>query len=101
MDRKKYVMLNTADHVAVALEEIPSGTAIRVEIDGSSVDIRLLDTIEFGHKFAVRPIAEGSEILQYGEVIGRAGCSIPGGSHVHVHNLEGIRGRGDRNETGK
>ena len=101
MDRKKYVMLNTADHVAVALEEIPSGTAIRVEIDGSSVDIRLLDTIEFGHKFAVRPIAEGSEILKYGEVIGRAVCSIPVGSHVHVHNLEGIRGRGDRNETGK
>lgn len=101
MDRKKYVMLNTADHVAVALEEIPSGTAIQVEVDGSTANIRLLDTIEFGHKFAVRPIAEGCEILKYGEVIGRAVCAIPAGAHVHVHNLEGIRGRGDRIEASK
>lgn len=101
MSEFKYVMLNTADHVAVALQEIQADAVVNVELDGVAVNIRLLDTIEFGHKFAIRPIPEGSEIVKYGEVIGRALCAIPAGSHVHIHNLEGIRGRGDRIEAGK
>jgi altronate dehydratase small subunit len=38
----------------------------------------------------------GDDIMKYGEVIGAAVRSIRAGEHVHVHNLEGKRGRGDR-----
>ena len=91
----KHVVLNAADNIAVALDEIPAGAKLSVKISESCVHLRILDSIEFGHKFAVRPIAKGDDILKYGEVIGRATADIPAGAHVHVHNLEGKRGRGD------
>jgi altronate dehydratase small subunit len=55
-----------------------------------------LEAIEFGHKFAVRPIRGGEDIVKYGEVIGVAVRDITPGQHMHVHNLEGKRGRGDK-----
>ena len=35
-------------------------------------------------------------IVKYGEIIGRATQDIAVGQHVHVHNLESCRGRGDK-----
>jgi altronate dehydratase small subunit len=32
-------------------------------------------------------------------MIGRASASIDTGRHVHVHNVEGVRGRGDLAES--
>jgi altronate dehydratase small subunit len=32
-------------------------------------------------------------------MIGRASASIGTGRHVHVHNVEGVRGRGDLAES--
>ena len=55
--------------------------------------------IPSGHKFATRPIAAGALIHKYGQMIGRASAPIATGEHVHVHNVEGIRGRGDLAEV--
>jgi altronate dehydratase small subunit len=38
----------------------------------------------------------GDSIIKYGEVIGVATREIAPGQHVHVHNLESRRGRGDK-----
>lgn len=35
------------------------------------------------------------EVIKYGEIIGKASVEIRKGQHVHVHNLESLRGRGD------
>ena len=32
-------------------------------------------------------IAEGENIVKYGEVIGKASANIGKGNHVHVHNV--------------
>lgn len=95
----RYVMMKPKDSVAVALEPIPAGTELDI-VCGESFSSRVIltETIDFGHKFAVRGIAKGSDILKYGEVIGAAVTDIGAGEHVHVHNLEGKRGRGDRIE---
>jgi altronate dehydratase small subunit len=53
------------------------------------------NNISFGHKFAIKSIAEGDDIIKYGEVIGRAIAPIAIGEHTHVHNIESLRGRGD------
>jgi altronate dehydratase small subunit len=92
----KLVMIKPQDHVAVALMSIPAGTELAFACQDSQFEVTLLEPIEFGHKFAVRDIAKGGDILKYGEVIGAALCDIPRGAHVHVHNLEGKRGRGDQ-----
>lgn len=92
----KVVMMKPVDSVAVALTDIPAGTRVHVASGESVFEIEVVEPIEFGHKFAVRPIAAGESIIKYGEVIGRATVDIRPGQHVHVHNLEGIRGRGDQ-----
>jgi altronate dehydratase small subunit len=40
-------------------------------------------------------IEKGEAIVKYGEVIGRATQQIILGKHVHIHNVESLRGRGD------
>ncbi|BCJ87602.1 UxaA family hydrolase [Effusibacillus dendaii] len=92
----KVVMMKPDDNVAVALGEIPSGTTVRVTCQDRVFDLELIDPIEFGHKFAVAPIRKGEDVIKYGEVIGVASQDIATGQHVHVHNVEGKRGRGDK-----
>jgi hypothetical protein len=48
--------------------------------------LRLLAAVPFGHKVALRPIAEGEAVVKYGVKIGVATQPIPAGGHVHVHN---------------
>lgn len=92
----KTVMMKPHDKVAVALTEIPEGAEVNVVCENRTYAVKLKDPIEFGHKFAVVPIASGEDIVKYGEVIGVAIQEIAAGEHVHVHNVEGKRGRGDK-----
>ncbi|MBQ6137799.1 MAG: altronate dehydratase [Kiritimatiellae bacterium] len=43
---------------------------------------------EDGHKYALRDIAEGENVVKYGMPIGHATCAIRKGEHVHVHNVK-------------
>ena len=49
-----------------------------------NVDINLED----GHKYALRDIKEGEDIIKYGNPIGHATCDIKRGEHVHTHNVK-------------
>ena len=44
--------------------------------------------VENGHKYAVRDIKSGENVIKYGEPIGHAVCDIKKGEHVHSHNLK-------------
>jgi len=99
VSEKKYrtLVMQPTDSVAVSLQDIPQNEEVDVDIPGELPKrILLNDEIHFGHKFAIKPIKKGETILKYGEVIGKAIRDIAEGEHVHVHNLEGTRGRGDQ-----
>lgn len=96
MSEYKTLYLSSKDSVAVALCELPAQAGVTVTADGRERGITILEPIRFGHKFAVKAIRQGEDIIKYGEVIGAAVTNIPAGAHVHVHNLEGKRGRGDK-----
>ena len=64
-------------------------------LDEERVILKVIQDIPFGHKLALRHIGSGEEILKYGTVIGRATQDIQPGEHVHVHNVQSMRGRGD------
>ena len=49
-----------------------------------NVDINLAD----GHKYALRDIKCGENIVKYGNPIGHATCDIKAGEHVHTHNTK-------------
>lgn len=44
--------------------------------------------LENGHKYALRDIACGENIIKYGNPIGHATCDIKKGEHVHTHNVK-------------
>ena len=90
----KYIVLSERDNVATALENIPIDSEIQIPLKNNL--IKLKQEIQFGHKFALEDILKGDRIIKYGEAIGVATCNILKGFHVHVHNLEGTRGRGDK-----
>ena len=54
--------------------------------------IHKLDNVEInlenGHKYALRDIKEGENIIKYGNPIGHAICDIKKGEHVHTHNVK-------------
>ncbi|MBQ2717058.1 MAG: altronate dehydratase [Clostridia bacterium] len=54
--------------------------------------INKLDNVEVnlndGHKYALRDIKAGENIIKYGNPIGHATCDIKKGEHVHTHNVK-------------
>ena len=92
--------LSEKDNVATALEEVEAGAEVGVRLGGEITTIKASERIPFGFKVALADIARGSHVIKYGESIGIASSDIRGGELVHVHNLEGGRGRGDLAEGG-
>jgi altronate dehydratase small subunit len=102
--RRLVNVLHSRDNVATALVELAPGTRIDlptgpVERGGAAPgDVPFVEaqsTIPFGHKIALQRISRGQPVIKYGEVIGLATDAIAPGEHVHVHNVESQRGRGD------
>lgn len=89
------LMLSDRDNVATVLEDIEAGTDVPVRLGREVRNIKALERIPFGFKMAVMPIAKGADVVKYGEPIGIASLDIKQGALVHIHNLEGARGRGD------
>lgn len=90
------LVMDDKDHVATALKDLKAGESVTYRNGLEVFSLTLVDAVPFGHKIAITEIAEGSDVRKYGEVIGRASVAIQVGQHVHVHNVEGIRGRGDQ-----
>ena len=90
------IVVDKKDNVATALSQLEPGNSIRVDTGDYAVDITLSQTIPFGHKFTLKDIEQGEPIIKYGEVIGLATRKIMKGEHTHVHNVEGLKGRGDK-----
>lgn len=89
------IVISEKDNVATALEDIPAGALVKVRVGAEEREIQVVTAIQFGHKFALRPIPKGGDVIKYGEVMGKATADINPGEHVHVHNVESQRGRGD------
>lgn len=88
-------MMDSKDNVATVLEEVEVGDRVAVRLGQGTRMLVAKERIPFGFKIALTSIPRGDPIVKYGEVIGGAGVPIEEGRLVHVHNLEGTRGRGD------
>jgi altronate hydrolase len=77
----RVLQIHPDDTVAVALEPLSAGVV-------TPQGVTLKNDIPQGHKFALADIAEGDEVIKYGNVIGIAKAPIAKGEHVHVQNLK-------------
>jgi len=92
------LVLHNRDNVATALIDIEAGTLVRVKVGEHTKELIMRQAIPFAHKFAIENIEEGQPVYKYGEIIGKAIKPIKVGQHVHVHNLESIRGKASRQQ---
>jgi altronate dehydratase len=84
------------DNVGVALCDLaPQVRLSLVDLDGQ-LGIESMEPIPFGHKVALRAIAQGEPVVKYGAPIGVAAADVAAGAHVHTHNLRSVRGAADR-----
>lgn len=94
---KQALVAHPDDTVATALHELSVGDSVSAVVKGGEPRIvSVHEHVPRFHKLALRDIGLGEKVLKYGEAIGRASQAIGVGRHVHVHNLDSERGRGDR-----
>ena len=74
------LVLNPKDNVGVVPANCDAGRAL---VNG----VVAAERIPRGHKVAIAPIAEGTPVLKYGQIIGYATRAIMPGEHVHLQNL--------------
>ena len=80
----KCIKIHNSDSVAVAVKVLKSGETITV----ADQEITLLNDIPAGHKFALKDIKKGENIIKYDYAIGHARCDIKKGEHIHTHNTK-------------
>ena len=93
---ERAVVMKSEDNVATCLTDLEAGSEERVTIAGQATQVQIKDNIPFGHKIALADIGAGEPVIKYAETIGVASRSIAAGEHVHIHNVESIRARGDK-----
>jgi hypothetical protein len=78
------LIINSIDNVAVALNDIPQGSTIKLP-DGTVLPA--LADISFGHKILLNDVSKGDDIIKYGEVIAQVNQNVKRGDWIHLHNL--------------
>ena len=92
---QRIVVLHEKDNVGTVVDDIDVADVLGYSMGERHGSITAVDRIPFGFKIALVDIANGEDIVKYGEVIGSASRSIRAGELVHTQNVEGGRGRGD------
>ena len=80
----KYLKINAADNVAVAIENLKKEETIC--IDGCTIILK--EDIPAGHKFALKDFAEGEHVVKYGYPIGHTLKAVEQGGWINEHNLK-------------
>ncbi len=82
---KDFIKINPADNVAVAINPLSKGTVVTVDSVG---DITLVSDIPAGHKFALRDLAEGENVIKYGFPIGHTRHAVAKGAFLDHNDIK-------------
>jgi altronate dehydratase small subunit len=93
--QKELLIMDMNDNIGIIKQEVSKGQKITILNPELENLIEVKEDIPFGFKIALKEIKQKDIIYKYGEAIGMASAPISKGEMVHVHNVEGLRGRGD------
>ena len=81
------------DDVGVAVMDLTAGSEIgAATLEGKDAGSLIVkQDIPLGHKVAMRDLALGKDVIEYGRGIGFTVAPIAAGEHVHVHNIKSLR----------
>jgi altronate hydrolase len=80
----RFIKINPADNVAVAIENLYAGEQLNIDDE----TIVLQDNVPAGHKIALRNFASGDNIIKYGLPIGHTSEIIGQGNLINEKNLK-------------
>jgi altronate hydrolase len=80
----KFLKINPADNVAVAIVDLPAGE--KISVDG--IEVTLNENVPAGHKFALKDFAEGENVVKYGYPIGHTQTAKKKGDWINEHNIK-------------
>jgi altronate hydrolase len=80
----KFIKINTADNIAVAIEPLKKGEKVTI----NDLNITIKEEIPAGHKFALTDIEANENVIKYGCPIGHAINKINAGEWVNEHTIK-------------
>lgn len=93
-----FLVHRAGDSVAVAVRDLSPGTVHGGYLSGGErgepggeMRASLAEPVPLGHKFALREIPRGGDVIEYGVRVAVATSDIAAGQHAHVHNLRSAR----------
>ena len=88
------VLMYSSDNVVTAIIDLNVGDIARFRQEDKWIEVEMKDNVLFGHKLSIEEIESGKPVMKYGETIGLTNRKIQAGEHVHVHNVDSVRGKG-------
>ena len=66
MDIQKAIIMNEKDNVATLLTDVDKNDVVQVRVREKLTKVRMQGKIQFGHKFAMKKISKGENVIKYG-----------------------------------
>ena len=82
--KKIFLQIHTKDNVLVALQNLAKGTVIVF----NNSEYELQDDIKAKHKFFIKDMNAGDEVIMYGVLVGKAQTHIPMGGLMTTENVK-------------
>src|SRR5690242_20504054 len=86
--RKPFLKIHPDDNVLVALQDLTSGTAIKID----QQEIILPQNVAAKHKFFINNMHAGDEVIMYGSLVGKIQTDLPKGSLMTTANTHHAAG---------
>jgi len=81
---QKAIKIQPHDNVAVALQDLFTNEEVTIAQDR----VTLLEDVPAGHKFALKDLEPGEEVIKYGYPIGKTTKTVKRGEWIHTHNIK-------------
>ena len=81
------LLMDVKDNVATCVTEVAAGEEVVFRKGDETVSLTANEDIPYCHKIALEDLAEGADVLKYGELIGRATQPVAKGHWVSDKNI--------------
>lgn len=84
MMETKYLKINPADNVVVAISDLKAGEIIKE----GNLEIVLKEDVPAGHKVTLKDFSEGENVIKYGYPIGHVRCQVEAGCWINENQIQ-------------
>ena len=84
------LLMDEQDNVVTCVKEVAAGQTVVYQKGGQLCTLTAAQDIPYCHKVALEPLAEGADVIKYGELIGRTLAPIQKGGWVCHENIYSV-----------